>query len=106
MPRVREGGGVKRKLFTFCSALSLLLCTATCVLWAATSRVGRGIAFHNFPGKQQSGQMPPAVSGEIVSAWGSLAYVRIVIEYDDTFPRGPMRYGAIRLDRDRPRSYF
>lgn len=35
MPRVRddEGHSMRRKLFTFFSALSLLLCLAVCVMW-------------------------------------------------------------------------
>ena len=35
-----EGGGMRRKLFTFFSLLSLLICVATVVLWGRSRRIG------------------------------------------------------------------
>ena len=94
-----------RSLFTLCSAASLILCVAVCVLWVAPSRVGRGVAFNAYP-IGQSGGAPPGNSGEIVSAWSSLAYVRLTIDYDDPqqLP-GETQWSALRLERGRPRSF-
>ena len=33
-------GGLARRVFTLCSAVSLLLCVAACALWARTATLG------------------------------------------------------------------
>jgi hypothetical protein len=45
---------MRRKLFTFCSALSLLLCVAVCMLWVRSRRVADDVQWYRPPH-----QLPP-----------------------------------------------
>ena len=52
---------MRRKLLTLCSAVSLLLCAAACVLWASSYVSGRGVVVTRFLYEEGFADVPPGV---------------------------------------------
>jgi hypothetical protein len=81
------------------SWFSAAICIAAGVLWVCTWRVGRGVAFHNYPDGQMAA-LPPQTWGEISSRRGSLGYVHAATDYPPDYPRVPMRWFLFRFTGD------
>jgi hypothetical protein len=88
---------VRRRCLAAACLLSALVGVAAGALWVCTYRVGRGVAFSNYPNGLPA-EVPPQAWGEVASRRGALTFVCIVTDYPGDFPRGPMRWRPFRLD--------
>src|SRR5689334_8825593 len=65
MPGVRggrgKGGGVRRKLFSVCAAVSLVMCVAVCGLWVSSYAEGWGVGRTRYLFTEALADVPPGV---------------------------------------------